>query len=90
MGLQVNPQVTPSQVAVAFAGGAQGTQRAPHERRLVLLEHASPHAWNPTSQTRPHVPPLHVATPLAGVAQGEQAPPQLAGLASLTHAAPQR
>jgi hypothetical protein len=43
--LQLNPQVVPSQVAVAFAGGMQGVQADPHALTLLFAAHAPPHRW---------------------------------------------
>jgi hypothetical protein len=43
--LQVKPQVVPSQVAVAFAGGMHGVQTVPHALTLTLAVQAPLHKW---------------------------------------------
>jgi hypothetical protein len=41
--LQLNPHEVPSQVAVAFAGGAHGVQEPPHVIVDMLLTQFAPH-----------------------------------------------
>jgi hypothetical protein len=44
--LQVNPQLVPSHVAVAFAGAVHGVQLAePHVCTLVFSAQLDPHTW---------------------------------------------
>ncbi len=43
--LHVNPQATPSHVAVEFAGGVHGAHAAPQVLVLELSAHAAPHWW---------------------------------------------
>jgi hypothetical protein len=66
--LQVKPQLVPSQVAVAFAGGVHGVQAPPQEEGLELLTQAPPHMWNPTlHEAMPQLPPEHAAVPFITV-----------------------
>src|SRR5688572_26033814 len=44
-GLQVKPQVVPSQVAVEFAGGAHGEHEAPQLLMLLSSTQSPLHAW---------------------------------------------
>jgi hypothetical protein len=68
--MQTKPQLMPSHVAVAWAGGTHAVHDAvPHEVMLVLLAHVAPHRWNPGSHMMPHVPPEHVADPDVGTGQ---------------------
>jgi hypothetical protein len=41
--LHTKPQLAPSHVAVAFAGGVHGAHDAPQESTLVVLAHDEPH-----------------------------------------------
>ncbi len=43
--MHVNPQDTPSHVAVEFAGGEHGVHEVPHELTLVSLTHAPLQLW---------------------------------------------
>jgi hypothetical protein len=68
--LQVKPQLVPSQVAVAFAGGEHATHDVVPQLAIdVLLTHAPPQSWKPTLHWMPQFVPSHVAVPFAGTAQ---------------------
>jgi len=85
--LHEKPHETPSQVAVAFAGGAgHATQEtAPQEFTLVLLTQAPLQLWKPALQVNPHETPLQVAVALAGGTHAVQdTAPHVATLELLT------
>lgn len=82
---QVNPHVPKTQVAVEFAGGAQGVHELPQVAVALSLTHALPQAWKPTLQLRPHDTPSQVALPLVVVGQAEQLLPQEDRLVSGRH-----
>jgi len=87
---QAIPQVTPSQLALPFSGGAgQGSQRVPQLSGAALEAHAAPHAWKPTSQAAPHRPLRQTARPFDTVGQGAQEVPQVRASSSGTQAPPQ-
>ena len=66
----MKPHDVPSQVAVAFAGGAQAVHDvAPQLDVLPFETHPVPHRWKPVLQVKPHAVPLQVAVAFAGVAQ---------------------
>jgi hypothetical protein len=46
-GLHVDPQLAPSHVGFAFAGGWQGAQRTPQESVELLSEQPPEQSWNP-------------------------------------------
>jgi len=78
--LQANPQDTPSQVAVAFAGTEHGVQElVPQLAVELLLTHAPLQLWKPELQTNPQMPLVQVGLPLAMVHMEPQ-PPQFARL----------
>jgi hypothetical protein len=85
--LHTNPQLTPSQVAVALAGGEQGVQLVPHASVDVFDGHELPQRWWPALHTKSQDTPSQVAVALAGGTQGVQRVPQesteLLGLHSL-------
>lgn len=86
----MNPQVDPSHVGVAFAGGVQAMHDPPHVAVSVLLAHALPHAWKPVLHEKPHTVPSHADAPFAGAKHGVQSPPQFETSVLLTHIPPQR
>ncbi len=66
----MNPHAVPSQVALAFEGGAQAVHDvAPQLEALPFETHAVPHRWKPALQVDPHFVPSQVAVAFAGVAQ---------------------
>ncbi len=84
----MNPHDTPSQVAVAFAGGAGHATHddVPQLATLELLTQTPPQLWNPALHVKPHETPSHVADELAGgVHATHELVPQLFVLVLLTH-----
>lgn len=96
--LQAKPQVVPLQVAVPFAGTAQGLHEFPHEVTLLLDGHMPAQLCVPVGQLplhddeeRMHAP-LHNFRPLGqrpSQRPFEQAAEPFAGTAQGTHDTPQ-
>jgi hypothetical protein len=72
--LHVKPQLVPSHVAVAFAGGTQAVhEEVPQLAVLELDAHAAPQAWKPVAQVKPQLVPSQVEVELAGGVHGMHA-----------------
>jgi len=84
----VNPHAVPSQVAVAFARGAQGVQAAPQLATLALLTQAPSQRCAPASHVTSHAPIAQRATPPAGAAQAMPHAPQCAALVLVSTSQP--
>src|SRR5205807_879253 len=83
---QVKPQLVPSQVAVAFAGGMHRVQLLVPQLATALLEtHWPEQAWYPELQTNPHAPETQVGNPFAGAVHGVHEAPQALALPFEVH-----
>lgn len=74
--MQVNPQVAPLHVAVAFEGVAHAVHIAPHDITLVFDAHAPPQLWKPASQVNAHAPAPQRTCPLGTFAHAWPHVPQ--------------
>jgi hypothetical protein len=70
--LHVKPQLVPSHVAIAFAGGMHCVQLVPHDCVEVLSAQVPPQSWKPPLHVKPHVAPSHIAIAFAGGTHGVQ------------------
>lgn len=63
----MKPQLVPSQVAAACAGGEQGVHEEPQLATFVSSKHAPEQSWKPLTQENPHAAgvPLQVGIALA-------------------------
>ena len=67
--LQVNPQLVPSQVAVAFAGDWHGVHDSPQVAGSALLTQVEPHKCCPVGQPHVNPGPLHGSPVVQAAAQ---------------------
>jgi hypothetical protein len=83
--LQLKPQELPSQLALAFAGVGQGSQRSPQLPTLRLSLHSSSHLWKPPRQLKTQALFSHLTWALAGARHGAQLAPQKLTSSTGTH-----
>jgi len=89
--LQVNPQLVPLHVGVAFAGVGHTVQVAPHAFTSFALHVLPGHCRVPGSHAIPQLAPSQVAWPFdGGATHGVQDVPHVATLLLFEHAVPQR
>jgi hypothetical protein len=89
--LHWNPQLFPSHVALALAGGMHGVHdEVPHDATLVLSAHTPLQLWKPKLHTELQLEPLQSSLAFAGGGgHAVHDMPQLARLVLLTHTPPQ-
>ncbi len=89
--MHLKPQLTPSHVAVAFAGGVHGVHEAPHVAGLELLTHVLLQAWSPALHENLQAPLSQRTCPFATAAQAfVQLPQWLGEVARSAHWLPHR
>lgn len=82
-----NPQLVPSQVGPAFAGGVHAVHDdGPQEFTLALETHTPPQLWKPVLQVKPQLVPSQVGSAFAGAEHGVQDGPHELRLAFETQA----
>lgn len=74
--LQVNPQVVPSQVAVALGTAEQGTQDNPQVLALVFCWQVPLQSWVPVGHTPMQTWPVGMQLPAQSLLPVAQVPPQ--------------
>lgn len=79
----MKPQLVPSHVDMALAGGTHALHDAPHVAVDALFAQAPPQLWKPALQMKPQDVPSHVGVAFAGGLQGEHIAPHVCGDALL-------